>query len=119
MKCSTRYTHPLLSALVVVGLLGLGGCAAKASQPGEGRVDEKCVVSVESTMKMVTFAAPEGLDDGVTSLFFAQMPDVGPGDLVRVDNSAGQGGARLIRVEAHAKSCAEVAQTAGDHHKHH
>lgn len=70
-------------------------------------------------MKMVTLAAPSGLDGGVTSLFFAEMPEVHAGDLVRIDNRPGNGGPHVERIEAHAEACSEVAQTASDHHKHH
>lgn len=99
--------------------IAAAGCAAISSKPSEAAADQKCVVSTEPTMRMVTLAPPGGLDSGVTSLFFKAMPEVHPGDLVSVDNTAGQGGPKLDRIEPSAKACADVAQTAADHHKHH
>lgn len=103
--------------LVLVGLAA-AGCAATTSKPA-GDENTRCVVSIEPMMKMVTFAPASGLDGGVTSLFFKEMPAVAPGDLIRLDNSAGQGGPSLEKLEARSESCADVAQTAADHHKGH
>ena len=108
-----------IALALVVSTLLVAGCAASSSSPGTQAADEKCVVSIEPGMKMVTLAAPSGLEGGVTSLFFATMPEVHPGDLVRIDNRPGNGGPRLDRLEPHAHACSDVAQTASDHHKHH
>ncbi len=116
----TRPTHTIRRlASTALATITIGGCAATSDQPATTTSDQMCVVSIEPQMKMVTFAAPPGLDGGVTSLFFSALPDVHPGDLVRVDNSAGHGGPKIDRVAAAADACADVAQTAADAHKHH
>lgn len=95
--------------------LALGACAATAPDAGPVE-DAKCVVSVEPQMRMVTFADPAGLADGVTSLFFAEPPTVRPGDLVRLDNSSGKGGPQLARLESASERCTTVLHQAAGHH---
>lgn len=109
-----RFALPIL-----ISGIALAGCAARAGSPGAAAADQRCVVSTEPGMKMVTLAEPAGLAAGVTSLFFPTMPDVHLGDLVRVDNSAGNGGPKIERIEAASELCSAVAQTADDAHKHH
>jgi len=99
--------------------LALAGCAATATEPSPESADARCVVSVAPQMRMVTFAAPAGLDHGVTSLFFARMPDVAPGDLVHIESRPGQAGPVLEKVDGTSETCAEVARAAADHHRHH
>lgn len=101
----------------VIGLALVAGCAA--TKPDQAPADARCVVSVEPTMKMVTFASPEGLAEGVTSLFFPETPSVQPGDLVSLDNRSGQGGPKLQVLERSAKSCSAVAHSAAGHHGGH
>ncbi len=93
----------------------LGACTAIAPD-AQSAESAKCVVSVEPQMRMVTFASPDGLAEGVTSLFFTKTPTVKPGDLVHLDNSAGNGGPRLEEVEASSKRCTAVLHQAAGHH---
>lgn len=109
-----RFALPIL-----ISAVALAGCAAHSGTPAAEEASQRCVVSTEPGMKMVTLAEPAGLAAGVTSLFFATMPDVHPGDLVRVDNSAGNGGPEIERIEASSEACRAVTQTAEDTHKHH
>ncbi len=101
--------------LLLLAPLALGACAATAadSEPPE---DAKCVVSVEPQMRMVTFAAPAGLADGVTSLFFSEPPTVQPGDLVRLDTSGGGKEPAVVRLEAASERCTTVLHQATGHH---
>lgn len=110
-----RPSLPFASAAV----LGLAGCSATSSQPATDADEIRCVVSVEPTMRLVTFAPKAGISGGVTSVFFRQLPDVNPGDLVRLGTGAGHGGPQVARIEAGAPDCEDVAQTAADAHKHH
>ena len=81
-------------------------------------MDAQCVVGVEPSMRLVTFSAQGSLDGGVTSVFFRSMPEVAPGDLVRLEQTAGAG-PMVRRLEAASPRCAEVSDAAADHHAGH
>jgi hypothetical protein len=104
-----------LAMLLAGGCSALGTPAAPVPDPG---TDAQCVVGVEPTMRLVTFSAPGSLAGGVTSVFFRSMPEVAPGDLVRLEQTAGAG-PMVRRLEATSPRCTEVTGAAADHHAGH
>jgi len=111
----------LATGAVAIGTLAaLAGYAASSSQPpaaDTGRV--RCVVAVEPQIRMVSFAPQSGVDGGVTSIFFASLPSVAPGDLVRLSAGSGQGGPRVSTLEEKAESCTKLAKAIAGHHSRH
>lgn len=106
---------------LAVAMVLAAGCSATntpAPPPAVPQTEGQCVVGVEPAMRLVTFSAQGGLDGGVTSVFFRSMPEVAPGDLVRLEQT-GSAGPRVQRIEAASPRCAEVSAAAADHHAGH
>ena len=96
--------------------LSASGCAASIPGSDASPGQRRCVVAVEPQMHLASFAPEAGLDEGVTSIFFAQMPEITTGDLVELRISGKNGRPQVEKLESSAEVCAGVTHSASHHH---